>query len=423
MKKYFKQIILRILWWQVNRLRARHNPIVVAVAGSVGKTSTKAAIAKVLGQKYRVQWQDGNFNDVVSVPYIFFGASPSHIINPFAWLKYFFSAEKAIWGSYNYDVVVVELGTDKPGDMRDFKKFLKVDYGILTAITPEHMANFGSMDDVAREELVLADISEKLIVSSDSIPNKYLSILDAITVSTKAGDCVVKIKSLTSDMRRPVSCAFTKSRTLDFNSALIGKHSILAQALALVVAKQLDVSDTQIIKGIESIRAFPGRMQVLKGKNGSVLIDDTYNASPEAVKAALDTLYEVSSKHKIAVLGQMNELGSHSEALHQEVGEYIKPKELDVLITLGADSNNYLAKQAEVSGCKVVRCSSPYQAGNEVLPLLDSETVVLLKGSQNGVFTEEATKILLANLEDSKKLVRQSKEWLKIKRNQFKDLI
>ncbi|MCB9821904.1 hypothetical protein H6801_00815 [Candidatus Nomurabacteria bacterium] len=160
-------------------------------------------------------------------------------------------------------------------------------------------------------------------------------------------------------------------------------------------------------------------MQPLSGLKGSLLIDDTYNASPKAVETALKTLYEIPAKNKIAILGQMNELGKHSKALHQEIGRSCDPKQLKLVVTIGKDANKYLASEAERRGCKVVRCPSPYHASDVVRPLLRKDTVVLAKGSQNGVFAEEAIKELLYNPEDVNKLVRQSNSWLKIKESQF----
>ena len=160
-------------------------------------------------------------------------------------------------------------------------------------------------------------------------------------------------------------------------------------------------------------------MQLLKGEKGSLLIDDTYNASPEAVIAALGTLYEASAKQKIAILGQMNELGKFSPELHKKVGEMCDPKQLDLLVTLGKDANSYLADVAEKRGCKVMRCPSPYHAADVIRPFIKKGTLILAKGSQNGVFAEESLKELLDNPADASKLVRQSKQWIKIKQGQF----
>ena len=98
MKNFFRAIVIKVLWGQVSRLRKKHNPKVIGVAGSVGKTSTKIAVAKVLSEKYQVAWQEGNYNDVVSIPLVFFNRKMPSLMNPFAWLLLFIKNEIKIFG-------------------------------------------------------------------------------------------------------------------------------------------------------------------------------------------------------------------------------------------------------------------------------------------------------------------------------------
>jgi UDP-N-acetylmuramyl pentapeptide synthase len=118
----------------------------------------------------------------------------------------------------------------------------------------------------------------------------------------------------------------------------------------------------------------------------------------------------------------MNELGKHSKELHEQTGKLCDPKQINLVVTIGKDANKYLASEAEKRGCKVMRCPSPYHAADVVRPLLKKEAVILAKGSQNGVFAEEALKELLADAKDAKKLVRQSRRWLKYKESHFHDV-
>jgi UDP-N-acetylmuramoyl-tripeptide--D-alanyl-D-alanine ligase len=162
-------------------------------------------------------------------------------------------------------------------------------------------------------------------------------------------------------------------------------------------------------------------MQILPGVKGSTIIDDSYNASPAAVEAALDVLYAAKAPQRIAILGNMNELGDYSQEAHEEVGRYCQPDKLDLVVTIGADAEKYLVPAAREAGCRVEAFSSPYDAGRKVLSEMKTGAVVLAEGSQNRVFAEESLKILLDNPEDAKKLVRQSDYWMKIKRGQFGD--
>ncbi len=423
MKAYFKKIITRLLWLQVRRLRAKHNPIVVAVAGSVGKTGTKSAIATVLSEQMRVAWQDGNYNDIVSVPLIFFGKKMPRLLNPFGWLLLFLQTQLMIQGGYPYDIVILELGVDHPGDMELFHQYLRVDYGVITAISAEHMEHFKDIDAVAKEELSLAQLADTVLIDADAMAKEYQQgLVDPLTYGQGTVDCRFTPKPLTATLRRPVIFTLKNNEHYELETGVLGKQNLPAMASAVLLASKLELTNSEIKKGLAKIKPRPGRMQLLKGEKGSLLIDDTYNSSPKAVKSALDTLYEIPATQKIALLGQMNELGRHSKKLHDEVGSYCDPKQLNLVVTIGDDANKYLAAAAEKRGCKVMRCPSPYHAADVARPLLKKDTVVLIKGSQNGVFAEEALKLLLANPKDKSKLVRQSRYWLAKKRQQFSDI-
>jgi len=225
MKLYFKSLLVKILWFLVSALRKKHYPIVIAVAGSVGKTSTKSAVATVLSEKYNVQWQNGNYNDIVSVPLIFFGQKMPDIYNPFGWLKVFMSAVIQILGSYKYNIVIVELGSDKPGDIGFFKKYLHVDYGILTAISAEHMENFADIEAVAKEELSISEIADVLIVDIDSVDKKYIKNLKNImTIGVGPADCRITSRNLTPEFKRPVKFSLKTGKSVELETEILGRH-------------------------------------------------------------------------------------------------------------------------------------------------------------------------------------------------------
>jgi len=424
MKRYLKAIVVKIIWSQVDRLRATHSPLVIAVAGSIGKTGTKRAIATVLSETKKVRWQDGNYNDIVSVPLIFFGLDMPSLLNPFGWLKVFYRAERQIRGEYEPDIVVLELGTDYDGNMDEFVQRLKVDYGVLTAISAEHMVNFADMDEVAKEELKITQIAGIVLANADQIDKKYQKFESgSLLYGDGPYDCSINASKLTKDLYRPVNFSLPKfKQKVSVKTRMIGRQNLPGLAVAAQLGFILGLSNEQVTRGLEKVKPFAGRMQLLLGKKQSLLIDDTYNASPEAIIAALGTLYEVPGNQKIAVLGQMNELGTFSKEMHTNVGKACDPKQLDLVVTIGDDANEYLAASAEKNGCRVVRCPSPYHAADIVKPLLKKSTIVLLKGSQNGVFAEEVTRELLQKSSDSVKLVRQSPTWLSVKAKQFRNV-
>lgn len=415
----FKRIVLLILSWQVRRLRRRHDFKLVIIAGSIGKTSTKFAVAQLLSAAYRVRFQEGNYNVDVTVPLVFFGEQLQRVNNPLDWLRIFWRAEKQIHGEYPYDAVVVELGTDGPGQLAIFGRMFQADVGVLTAVAPEHMEYFKSIDAVAAEELQIANFSHKMIVNIDLVDKAYVAkIPNPISVSLEsAADIVLRYshKDKVATIKGHGSL-FTVKTHPPMRSRLY------CMALAVAVAKQLGISDDQIQSGVNTVGDVPGRMQILRGIQGTSIIDDTYNASPTAAIASLDVLYGIEAPQRIALLGNMNELGAYSLTAHTEVGSYCRPDKLDSVVTIGIDANKYLAEAAEKSGCTVVRCDSPVEAANAILKILKPDAVILAKGSQNGVFAEEAVKLLLADQKDSTKLVRQSQYWMKVKRKQFKDM-
>ncbi len=419
MKNLARRFVVSILGWQVRRLRAKRSFKIVGVVGSIGKTSTKFAIATVLGQAQRVRFQAGNYNDPVSVPLVFFGLNMPSLLNPLAWLWVFLRIELQLLGRYPFDVVVVELGTDGPGQITQFKKYLKLDMAVVTAITPEHMEFFQTMSAVAEEEFAVADFSKQVIVNQDLCDKKYLpKNLKAIFYGESAGNY---------RLRRPqfavASARFDIEKSgkpwISAVMEAVAKSELYSAAAASAVADLLGLNKQTITDGIAKIQPVSGRMQRLKGIKDSLIIDESYNASPTAVMSALDSLYQMKAPQKIALLGNMNELGDMSQQAHKNIGDYCEPKQLDLVVTLGPDANKFTAAAAQAKGCQVIKAENPHDAGEVIKRHLKTGAVVLIKGSQNNVYAEEAIKPLLADPEDVKLLVRQSPDWLAKKKQNF----
>lgn len=429
MKATFRRLIARLLERQVRRLIARHHLQVIAVGGSVGKTSTKLFIATVLAQKYRVLAHQSNYNTEIGLPLSIFDLRvPGSILNPFAWVQRFVQTERAI-RHYPYDAIVVELGTDHPGEIPAYLQYLQPHIGVETAVTPEHMAGFpGGMDQLAAEELALAAASRIFVANYDDIraadrhryidahPNHHYYGL------SEAADYRVQVHSTD-----PVAgTAFTLTRNRrhrDFTVAVYGAHSAKAVVAAIAVGEFMGLTPAQIEAGVAAIRPVSGRMRAFAGVSDSVIVDDTYNSSPEAVVAALTALAKAPVKgRRIALLGSMNELGPDGPRYHEEAGAAAAG--VDLLVTVGADANRYLGPAAVRAGLDPTRyraADSPYAAGDYLRLILGPGDVLIAKGSQNGVFCEEALKYLLADPADTAHLVRQSPAWLRIKAKQLPD--
>ena len=400
MKKLASKAVAAVLGYQVRKLRKKNNFKIIAVVGSIGKTSTKLAIAQTLSSGFRVKSQEGNYNHLVTAPLVFFGEATPSLFNPLAWMAVFWRNQKKLRRPYQYDIVVLELGTDGPGQIAKFNNYLDLEIGVVSAISPEHMEYFKSLDEVAREELAIGQMSSLILANADLVDAKYLKdIPDVVTYAIKAA-------------------ADYNPNNLDVDTKL-SEPEIYSRLAAAAVAQKLGMQTADIKKGLASIKPVAGRMQKLAGINGSTIIDDSYNASPAAVKLALDSLYKTDAPQKIAVLGNMNELGDYSEKAHREIGEYCDPKQLSLVITIGPDANNFLAAAAEAKGCQVKQFDSPYEAGEYIKSLVKLGALILVKGSQNKVFAEEAIKSILANADDSSKLVRQSPDWLAKKQKMF----
>jgi len=417
-RTYGKAFLCDLLESQVVRLQREHPFRVVAVVGSVGKTSTKLAIAHTLQASLKVQYQEGNYNDRLTVPLVVFGHPLPHLLNAVAWARILWANERIIRRGITFDIAVLELGTDGPGQIRDFG-YLQPDITVVTAITPEHMEFFKTLDAVAAEELTVTTFSKQVLVNIDDTPPEYLEGKTAATYgfSDSADYQVSSWQAKGLDGVEFKQKLGTKLES--FTVTMVGQAGTKIARAAVTVAHLVGMKEAAIKKAVATLPPTPGRMQILQGIEGSTLIDDTYNASPAAVEAGLDVLADTKAKQRIAILGSMNELGDFSKTAHQGVGAYCWPSAVDLIVTIGAEAEKYLAPAAKKNGCEVVSFRSPYEAGRYVRDHLKHGAVVLGEGSQNGVFAEEALKELLANPHDAEKLVRQSPGWMRIKRQQF----
>lgn len=429
MKQAFRRAIGRILESQVKRLITSHSLTVVAVGGSVGKTTTKMSIARVLSVKYRVMVQEGNYNSEISLPLMVFGQTvPSVLFNPFAWAVRMVRSEVMIHGTYPYDVLVLELGTDHPGEIAHFMTYLKPAIGVVTAVTPEHMENFATLDAVAEEELALAAGSTTALINDDDVSKLYL---DKFLASHKqrlsyglSPDGTYSVKTRDADLVGGTDCIFLKrghATMVGVTLGVYGAPSVKAAAASYAVGDLLGLTRADLEAGLALLTPVAGRMRIFAGINGSTIIDDTYNSSPEAVAAAMAALAGVpGAGRRIAVMGSMNELGIDTARYHKESGALCSG--VDYLVTIGELAGTYLGPAAVAAGLDPSRfkpADSPYAAGEFLRLIIGPGDVVLAKGSQNGVFAEETVKLLLANPADGPNLVRQSDAWLKIKAKQF----
>lgn len=419
-----KIIIRRLLERKVQKYLKRHRPILILVSGSVGKTSTKQALATVLNEKYRVRAHDGNHNTQFSVPTAIMGVEyPEDPHSISQWRVALQAMELRINQEKDVDVIVQELGSDTPGDIAKFGRYLTADVAVVTAVSEEHMENFETLDAVAKEELSIASFAKLTVVNRDDIAEDFSKYADTHTIDTYGLSEKAEYR-LVIEPASPLDGRIGRLVTPEWGELtvtiqLIGDHSLKCAVGAACVATKLGMTSQEIANGISKIKPVPGRMQLLRGVENSTIIDDTYNASPLAVEAALKTLFDVDAEQRIAILGSMNELGIMSAQAHEKIGLQCDPSKVEWVITIGEEAAKYLAPAAIKRGCQVKSFQSPYEAGGFAHKMLKPGAVILAKGSQNGVFAEEAVKGLLHSTEDEEKLVRQSAYWLKKKDDQF----
>ena len=419
----FKKGIQRKLEKYVRKYFETHPDIkLITVAGSVGKTSTKLAIATLLSQKYRVRLHEGNHNTHLSAPLAILGINfPGNPRNFWQWHRVFSAARKRVKSpsSQEPQIIIQELGTDHPGDIERFSKYLAPNIAVITSVSPEHMEFFGSIDTVAQEELGAASFAEIAILNQDDISPDFFKYVRNSNVSTYSSigganyNFIANSFSLIDGFGGKIQTP--EYGEIDVRAKVFGEHSLRPIIGAVAVSAKLGLSSQEIIGGLVSLKPIPGRMNFMRGVKESVLIDDTYNSSPAALEAAIQTLYALSAPSKIAIIGSMNELGESSAFEHQKIGEMLDGISLYWVITVGEQANRFLAPAARLRGCQVYEAKNAIDAGTFAHKIMERGSLVLLKGSQGEVYLEEATKILLLNKEDENLLVRQDEKWKKTK--------
>ena len=418
----FKKIIQRRLERYVKKYFQAHPEVkLVVVAGSVGKTSTKMAIATVLSQRYKVRVHEGNHNTSLSAPLAILGVDyPGKIKSPLAWWSVFKAAQERISQPADVDVIIQELGVDKPGDMAEFGRYLLPEIAVVTSVTAEHMEFFKTIDSVAKEELGVTDFSKLVVINRDDIDGNFAKYLENANLTTYGTSGVAEYRfvdesfSVTSGHSGLI---ITPEYPGGFAARIqvIGEHNLRPVIGAATVGLVMGLSPEEVVSGVELARPVKGRMNPLRGLKGSLILDDSYNSSPLAAECALTTLYGFQSPQRIAILGSMNELGESSAVEHKKLGEMCDPSLLDWVITIGDEAEKHLAEAARLRGCQVRSFKTAIDAGAFALKVLDDDAVVLAKGSQGGIFVEEAIKFLLHDGADEEKLVRQSVDWMEKK--------
>ncbi len=418
MKQKLLNIIYKILAFYAKQLIKKHNPFVVAITGSVGKTSAKEAIYEVLKDHFgsnQVRKNFGNLNAEIGIPLTILGYES--VPNNYSWPIFLIIASKKMFVRQYPKYLVLEMGVEHKGDIESFCKITKPDIAIVTSISPAHLTNFNDVDEYQKEKIsLISNLKSRgvAVVNGDEIALSQLRSERVKTISLDDKSSDIYIENYQVGLRGTEFRIASIGHKICIKSNLIGKHFIYSQLFGFAVGKILDFPLLSVAKSIEKIKSIPGRMNLIEGDDFTIL-DDTYNANPCSVKAALDTMESIEHKgRKVAIIGNMNELGALEQKAHVEVAEY-SDKKVDLAIFVGPNANKM--KEARKGDSLV------FKNRNEFLKcykeIIKSADLVLVKASQNKNFFEEIVKELMKDKSNiDKKLVRQSNFWLN-KKNSY----
>lgn len=429
MKITFKKIISYILQIESRLVLWKYKPKVITITGSVGKTSTKDAVYAVISGMAYVRKSDKSYNSEIGLPLTILGCSNGWN-SPLAWTKIILKGLWLfIWPHKYPKWLVLEVGVGKPGDMRRTASWLKSDVVIMTAIgeTPVHIEFFNSRKHLVEEKTELIKTLKKnglLILNRDDetvLDMKEKNKNRLITYGfDKKADVVASGNSISYNaLGEPEGIVFRVDENGNSMPVVIqrafGKSHIYAALGALAVVFGLKLNTVSAIESLKNYDIPPGRMCLHKGINDSLIIDDTYNSSPSACESAFRTIGELGyTGRKIAVLGDMLELGRHTDEAHQNVGK-IAVGNIDVLMVVGPRAKGIKigALDKGMKEKNIFEFSNSREAGNFLQTFIQPKDLVFVKGSQ-GVRMERTVELIIKDQSNKEKiLVRQEKEWLK----------
>ncbi|MBI2484267.1 hypothetical protein HYV71_03730 [Candidatus Uhrbacteria bacterium] len=427
-----KKLLQNILAFFSKKILAKYHPDVIGITGSIGKTSTKDAIALVLSAHFRSRASEKNYNTEVGVPLTIIGVRhPGHSIA--GWIMLCAKAARlCLYTDAAYpQVLVLEMGADRPGDIAYLTGLAPCNVGVLTAISEAHLENFGSPEQLLAEKRIiyehLAPDATAVLNSDDPYVYPPTAYLHAKMITFgMSEDADVRADSVLRPLRfiegseeyggiRCVIHLNRESQQASFPRIFRQEHLSCVLA-AIAVGYRFHIPLDVMLERLREYEAPPGRSRLLPGIKHTLLIDDTYNASPKATRAALDALlgFDIGpDARRIAVLGDMKELGSYAHEEHRKMGEYCARAGIDLLITVGPLAKT-IAQAAIEHGMDTESIESfdlAASAGRYLQNKMKRGDVVLIKGSQD-VRLERVVEEVMADPEQAAKLlVRQEPFW------------
>ena len=360
--------------------RKKLDVTVIGITGSVGKTSTKEMIATVLSQKYCVQKTAGNFNNEIGLPLTVFTIGTEH------------------------EIAILEMGISDFGEMHRLSKIARPDYMVITNIGQCHLENLKSRDGILKAKTECFDYmddSAKVILNGDDDKLSSISAVHGNSpyfFSIENTSCHAYASDIQNLQLYGSNCRIHldvdgKKEAFDVHVPLSGNHMVMNAVAAALVGQLLGLDANQIATGISKAEAMDGRGKMIQTAKYT-LIDSCYNANPKAMKAELDLLAYANTR-KVALLGDMLELGVAEKELHYDVGNYAATKALDVVICIGSLSE-YTAKgameyQKEKESPVVYYFKDKPAFMKEADRILKQDDTILIKASNGSGFKEILT--------------------------------
>lgn len=430
-----KRLIQKLLKILTRKILEKQRPQVITVTGSVGKTSAKQAICLVLRGRFSVRGGAKNYNNELGVPLTVLGLqSPQKSL--IGWLKLFaLGFYLSLFKKSDYPkILVLEIGADKPGDLKYLLEMIPAGLlkaAVLTAVAPAHLEFFGTMEKIFQEKISPFFFLAKdglAIINQDNcdvqkIKEKIHSAVITFGIKEPAlletnpltGQTDITINNV-RQVERGISFQLNnKGQTLNFflpEGVYFHQIYPLLAATAVGIFYKMNLRD--ISQNLAQYTPPAGRLRSIEGQNNSLIIDDTYNSSPESCRRALEALSTMpQAKRKIAILGDMLELGETSEEFHKTIGKMAAQLKVDYLITYGQMAQ-FIAKSCQANGLPKERIFPFAELGklsDFLKNFIQTGDVLLVKGSQ-GMRMEKIVRNIMAQPEKAKDLlVRQGEEW------------
>jgi UDP-N-acetylmuramoyl-tripeptide--D-alanyl-D-alanine ligase len=427
MKNILKKIIITILTLEAKLVIKKYKPKIVAVTGSVGKTSTKDAIYTALKPFYHVRKSDKSFNSDIGIPLTILGL-PNAWSDIRMWFKNIVDGMMLVIQKQSYpEWLVLEIGADHPGEIEQVMHWIHPDISVVTRIgsVPVHVEFYKSVKEVIKEKSFLArglKADGTLILNAD----------DEDVMGFKE---YTKAKAVTYgiDEKSDIKASFVQplyenekvsgvSFKVDINGSsipmvldhIVGKQYVYPVLAAFGVIHTLGLSPIKAVESFATYEYPKGRMNIIDGMNGSVIIDDTYNASPVAMEEGFNAIHGITSNgKKIAVVGDMLELGKFSVEEHKRLGAFANVVfNIVALVGIRARDMKDVLLEHGFNPDKIFTFDNSTEAGDKMKEIIKANDVVYVKGSQGMRMEKVIEKIMKEPKQKDKLLVRQEKEWV-----------